>query len=68
MVSWTAAYESTRCSRCFAFNFAFVCGPSRWSTAQFDGRRAGEFKVRIFSALSGLSLQWLVVRSDVCEG
>jgi len=31
----------------------------------FDGRRAGEFKVRIFlGTLSGLSLQWLVVRSD----
>jgi len=31
----------------------------------FDARRAGEFKVRIFlGTLSGLSLQWLVVRSD----
>ena len=31
----------------------------------FDGRRAGEFKVRIFlGMLSGLTLQWLVVRSD----
>jgi hypothetical protein len=31
----------------------------------FDGRRTGEFKVRIFlGMLSGLTLQWLVVRSD----
>ena len=31
----------------------------------FDARRAGEFRVRIFlGTLSGLSLQWLVVRSD----
>lgn len=31
----------------------------------FDARRAGEFKVRIFlGTLSGLSLQWLVVRPD----
>jgi hypothetical protein len=31
----------------------------------FDGRRTGEFVVRIFlGMLSGLALQWLVVRSD----
>jgi hypothetical protein len=31
----------------------------------FDGRRTGEFMVRIFlGMLSGLSLQWLVVRAD----
>jgi hypothetical protein len=31
----------------------------------FDGRRTGEFTVRIFlGMLSGLTLQWLVVRSD----
>jgi len=31
----------------------------------FDGRRTGEFVVRIFlGMLSGLTLQWLVVRSD----
>ena len=31
----------------------------------FDGRRTGEFTVRIFlGMLSGLSLQWLVVRAD----
>jgi hypothetical protein len=31
----------------------------------FDGRRTGEFMVRIFlGMLSGLTLQWLVVRSD----
>ena len=31
----------------------------------FDGRRSGEFVVRIFlGMLSGLTLQWLVVRSD----
>jgi len=31
----------------------------------FDGRRTGEFTVRIFlGMLSGITLQWLVVRSD----
>jgi hypothetical protein len=31
----------------------------------FDGRRTGEFTVRIFlGMLSGLTLQWLVVRAD----
>jgi hypothetical protein len=31
----------------------------------FDGRRTGEFMVRIFlGMLSGLALQWLVVRAD----